>query len=98
MPTNNSYSKITPEIEKLAKICAVNEIDPDLYTQYDVKRGLRDIDGKGVLTGLTDISTIKQNKIVDGKLVPCDGELYYRGYNVRDIIAGIQKDNRFGFE
>ena len=65
---------------------------------YNVKRGLRDLDGKGVLTGLTDISTINQNKLVDGKLVPCDGELFYRGYNVNDIIKGITDDNRFGFE
>ena len=73
-------------------------IDPSLYSKYNVKRGLRDLDGKGVLTGLTDISTIIQNKEVDGKLVPCDGELYYRGYNVNDIIKGITDDNRFGFE
>ena len=93
------YSDITPEIDVLAKKISENSvIDTALYTKYNVKRGLRDIDGKGVLTGLTDISTIKQNKLVDGKLVPCDGELYYRGYNVNDIIAGIRRDDRFGFE
>ena len=93
------YSDITPEIDVLAgKISENSVIDTALYTKYNVKRGLRDIDGKGVLTGLTDISTIKQNKLVDGKLVPCDGELYYRGYNVNDIIAGIRHDDRFGFE
>lgn len=93
------YSTNTPEIDILAKKMADNSvIDPTLYTKYDVKRGLRDLDGKGVLTGLTDISTINQNKLVDGKLVPCDGELYYRGYNVNDIIHGINKDDRFGFE
>ena len=93
------YSDITPEINVLAEKMSENsKIDIDLYSKYDVKRGLRDIDGKGVLTGLTDISTIKQNKLVDGKLVPCDGELYYRGYNVNDIVNGIMKDNRFGFE
>ena len=93
------YSDITPEIDVLAgKISENSVIDTALYTKYNVKRGLRDIDGKGVLTGLTDISTIKQNKLVDGKLVPCDGELYYRGYNVNDIVNGIMKDNRFGFE
>ena len=94
-----NYSENTPVINGLTeKMAEHSVIDAELYSKYDVKRGLRDLDGKGVLTGLTDISTIKQNKIVDGKLVPCDGELYYRGYNVRDIIAGIQKDNRFGFE
>lgn len=93
------YSTNTPEIDILAKKITDNSIiDPTLYTKYDVKRGLRDLDGKGVLTGLTDISTINQNKLVDGKLVPCDGELYYRGYNVNDIIDGIKKDDRFGFE
>lgn len=93
------YSDITPEINVLANKIAENSvIDTALYTKYNVKRGLRDIDGKGVLTGLTDISTIKQNKLVDGKLVPCDGELYYRGYNVNDIVGGIRRDDRFGFE
>ena len=77
MHTEWDYSDITPEIDVLAeKMSANSQIDNNLYSKYDVKRGLRYIDGKGVLTGLTDISTIKQNKLVDGKLVPCDGELY----------------------
>ena len=96
---NGDYSDITQEIKILAQKMAANSIiDTELYRKHDVKRGLRDLDGKGVLTGLTDISTIKQNKMVDGKLVPCEGELYYRGYNVKDIIKGISQDNRFGFE
>lgn len=96
---NGDYSENTPEINVLAeKMTANSIIDTGLYSEHNVKRGLRDIDGKGVLTGLTDISTINQNKLVDGKLVPCDGELYYRGYNVNDIIDGITKDDRFGFE
>ena len=99
MTENWNYSDILPEINVLAeKMIDNSRIDPELYTKYNVKRGLRDIDGKGVLTGLTDISTIKQNKLVDGKLVPCDGELYYRGYNVNDIVKGIMSDDRFGFE
>ena len=93
------YSENTPEINFLAeKMVSNSTIDTSLYGKFDVKRGLRDIDGKGVLTGLTDISTIKQNKMVDGNLVPCDGELYDRGYNVNDIVGGILKDDRFGFE
>ena len=93
------YSENTPEINFLAeKMVSNSTIDTSLYGKFDVMRGLRDIDGKGVLTGLTDISTIKQNKMVDGNLVPCDGELYYRGYNVNDIVGGILKDDRFGFE
>ena len=97
--TTWNYSDNTPVIDGLAdKMVSHSVIDSGLFSKYNVKRGLRDIDGKGVLTGLTDISTIKQNELVDGKLVPCDGELYYRGYNVRDIIKGIRADNRFGFE
>ena len=94
-----SYSDNTPAIHDLAqKMISNSMIDTSLYSKYNVKRGLRDLDGKGVLTGLTDISTILQNKEVDGKLVPCDGELYYRGYNINDIIGGILEDDRFGFE
>lgn len=97
--TDWEYSDIIPEINVLAeKMTQNSKIDIGLYSKYDVKRGLRDLDGKGVLTGLTDISTIKQNKLVDGRLVPCDGELYYRGYNVSDVVSGIRKDDRFGFE
>ncbi|HAW16542.1 MAG TPA: citrate synthase, partial [Clostridiales bacterium] len=99
MAVPNKFSKITPEIERLALLCTENRIDPELYTKYDVKRGLRDINGKGVLTGLTQISEIVSNKMVDGKSVPCDGELYYRGINVKDIVNGFISEGRFnGFE
>ena len=98
MPTNNSYSRITPEIENLAKICGSNKIDVDLYTEYDVKRGLRDLNGKGVLTGLTRISEINATKTVKGKTVPAEGELFYRGINVKDLIAGQPADMHTGFE
>lgn len=98
MPTNNSYSKITPEIEKLAKLASSNQIDTELYTEYDVKRGLRDLNGKGVLTGLTRISEIKATEMIDGKSVPADGELFYRGINVKDLIDGQPEDMHFGFE
>lgn len=97
--TNSEYSDVTPQIHALAQKMTHNSvIDTDLYSKYNVKRGLRDLDGKGVLTGLTYISTITQNKLVDGKLVPCEGELRYRGYNVKDIVDGILEDDRFGFE
>ena len=103
MPNNNEmiffFCDNNPKIMSLADIClANNNIDQSLYTKYDVKRGLRDLDGKGVLAGLTDISEIRQNKIVDGKTVPTDGKLFYRGINVNDIIRGFLKDKRFGFE
>ena len=97
MATNN-YSKITPEIMRLAEICQSNAIDPMLYTKYDVKRGLRDINGKGVLTGLTKISEVNATKEVDGKTVPAPGELYYRGINVKDMIKGQPEDMHCGFE
>lgn len=95
----NSYSEITPEILKLARLCEETAtIRPELYTEYDVKRGLRDLNGKGVLVGLTQISDVCATKIENGKPVPTDGELYYRGYNVKDIVKGIDDTNHFGFE
>lgn len=91
--------KVTPEIEALTKICQDNsKMDVSLYGKYDVKRGLRDINGKGVLAGLTQVSNIVSSKIVDGKSVPCDGELYYRGINIEDLTKGFLEDKRFGFE
>jgi len=83
----------------LAEKCLINgRIEPQLYIDNKVKRGLRDLNGKGVLTGLTEISDIISKRIVNGEEVPCEGELYYRGYPVEDIIDGLIKDNRFGFE
>lgn len=73
-------------------------IAPELYTQYDVKRGLRDLNGKGVLAGLTNISDVRATKIVNGEAVPAHGQLFYRGYNVEDLVRGFSKDNRFGFD
>lgn len=91
--------KVTPEIEVLTKVCEENsKMDVSLYGKYDVKRGLRDINGKGVLAGLTQVSNIVSSKTIDGKSVPCDGELYYRGINIKDLTNGFLKENRFGFE
>lgn len=73
-------------------------IDPELYSKYDVKRGLRDINGSGVLTGLTEISEINGSCIIDGVKQPCEGSLYYRGYNIFDIINGTMAQKHFGFE
>ena len=81
------YSEIKPEVRMFADMCVENSrIDPELYLKYDVKRGLRDLNGKGVLTGLTNISEIISSKTVDGKSVPCEGELYYRGYSVEELV------------
>ncbi len=94
-----NYSSISDKIYELSDKCIKNSsIDPNLYGVYEVKRGLRDLDGKGVVTGLTEISTIISSKNVNGENVPCDGELYYRGINVRDLVNGFESDNRFGFE
>ena len=84
---------------KAADLCVQSsQIDPALYTQYDVKRGLRDLNGKGVLTGLTKISEIISSKTVNGQSVPCEGELYYRGYSVEEIIRCLPKGDNFGYE
>ena len=81
-----------------AKKCQqVDTIDKDLYLKYGVKRGLRDLNGQGVLTGLTNISNVVAFKQEDGQRVPCDGQLWYRGYNVEDLIRG-SGDSLFGFE
>ena len=91
--------KVTPEIEKLTQICRENDkLDLSLYGKYDVKRGLRDLNGKGVLAGLTQISNVQATKIVDGKEVPCAGKLSYRGYDIKDLTNGFINDRRFGFE
>lgn len=94
-----NFAEITPELARLADQCVSSHcIDPELYTKYDVKRGLRDLNGKGVLVGLTEISEVCSTKIVDGKSVPADGQLFYRGYNVRDLVRGIRSDSHFGYE
>lgn len=73
-------------------------IDTELYTKYEVKRGLRDISGKGVLAGLTEISEVMAYRIEDGDLIPCDGRLFYRGYDIRDLVKGFLQDKRMGYE
>ena len=99
MTKNNPFCEITPELEHLSELSAkCSVIDPELYSKYDVKRGPRDINGKGVLVGLTEISDVCSTKIVDGVSQPADGELYYRGYNVKDLVKGIAPDSHFGFE
>lgn len=96
---SEKFSELIPEVEELAYLCTSNDrIDPNLYTKYDVKRGLRDLNGKGVLAGLTEISEVCSKKIVNGKEVPCEGKLYYRGVDIEDIVRGFIKEDRFGFE
>ncbi len=86
-------------VEGLAHSCEVNcRIEQELYDRYDVKRGLRDKSGTGVLAGLTKISHIQSFEEKDGKKVPCEGKLLYRGYNITDLVKGDILDKRFGFE
>lgn len=96
---SKQFSQVTPEILKLSTLCEHNStIDPALYDQYDVKRGLRDLSGKGVLTGLTEIADIIAYKVIDGEEHPCEGKLYYRGIDVEKIVEGLNEEDRFGFE
>jgi citrate synthase len=92
-PSSNSLFE---SYSKAAMDCSV--ITSDLYTKYEVKRGLRDISGKGVLAGLTEISEIVGYIIQDGDLVPCDGKLYYRGIDLESIISGLEGSRHSGFE
>lgn len=86
-------------IPEYSELCRENcDINPELYGKYDVKRGLRDINGKGVLAGLTKIAEVKSYTIDDGDMIPCEGKLYYRGIDIESIVDGFIKDNRFGFE
>ena len=95
-----NFSEITPAIIDLTKRCVDNStIKPELYTKYAVNRGLRDLKGNGVLTGLTEISEIVSSKTAEnGEKISCEGELYYRGINIQHIVDGFIKDKRFGFE
>ena len=99
MASHYAFSQVTPQLERLASLSMTNNnIVPELYTEHNVFCGLRDINGKGVLTGLTDVSEIVSKKEENGELVPCEGELYYRGININDIIDGFMSEKRFGFE
>ena len=94
-----NYSSIIPEIYALSEKCVGNgTIEKELYDIHHVNRGLRDVNGKGVITGLTEISTVISSEIKGGISIPCNGELYYRGLNINDIVNGFLKDDRFGFE
>ena len=93
------FYETTREIERLAEYCKKNDaIANEDYDKYGVYRGLRDLNGKGVLVGLTNISEIHAKKIFRGEEISDHGQLYYRGYNVYDIISGIAPEDHFGFE
>ncbi|WP_303867422.1 citrate/2-methylcitrate synthase [Acetobacterium wieringae] len=96
---NRVFSEITPEIIEYSELCVKNStIEPELYKKFKVNRGLRDLDGNGVLTGLTEISEIQAYIFEDGKKIGTEGKLFYRGVDVQAMVDGFVKEKRFGFE
>lgn len=96
---NRVFSEITPEIIEYSELCVKNStIEPELYKKFKVNRGLRDLDGNGVLTGLTEISEIQAYIFEDGKKIGTEGKLFYRGVDVEAMVDGFVKEKRFGFE
>ncbi len=96
---SKAFSTVSPEIMELTKyVREADTIDPSLYSEYDVKRGLRDQNGKGVLVGLTKISNVRAVKVENGNTVPDHGQLFYRGYTIRDLVMGFTSEQRFGYE
>ena len=94
----NSYEEYRKKVERYVDLCDnIGGIDKSLYTKYDVKRGLRDSDGRGVLTGLTEISDVSGFKEVNGERIPIEGELFFQGYDVRELVKGFGQGNH-GFE
>ena len=86
-------------LKKLERLAVHNDpINPDLYTKYDVKRGLRNANGTGVLVGLTRIGDVVGYDIKDGQKIAIPGKLIYRGYNVEELIKDAEKNNQFGYE
>ncbi|MBQ3041323.1 MAG: citrate/2-methylcitrate synthase [Clostridia bacterium] len=101
MPTaKKELTKITPQLMSYVDLCSANTtIEPEQYIKFDVKRGLRDVNGKGVVAGLTAISEINSfENLPDGTRIPKDGELFYRGISINDLVNGFLDDDRFGFE
>lgn len=90
---NNAARKMLCE-----QFIANNMIDPKLYDKYIVKRGLRNADGTGVMAGLTNICNVHGYVVNEGEKSPIEGQLIYRGYNIKDLVANVQKENRFGYE
>ena len=86
-------------INKIADIAAVkSHINPDLYTKYNVKRGLRNNDGTGVLVGLTEVGEVMSYIVDDADRIPVEGKLFYQGYEISELVNGFFPQKRFGFE
>ena len=98
MPNLDEIGDLLDDFYELRdRLLSNHRIDPNLYIEYDVKRGLRDAGGKGVLTGLTEISDVCAYRLENGIQIPADGCLYYQGVNVKDLVEGLG-DRKFGFE
>ncbi len=98
-----SANYISPiSMDAISSLCTElvknNSISKDDFSRYHVKRGLRNEDGTGVMAGLTRICSVEGYYILDGELVPKEGKLSYRGYDINQIVSNCQKENRFGFE
>ena len=92
MKKNEAY------LSEYAQLCRkADELDPALFDKYEVQRGLRDKNGNGVVTGLTNISRIESFQMIDGVKTPCEGRLWYRGYDCIELVDGFRR-KRFGFE
>ncbi len=93
------HLKSTEELKKMCEeFCKNSVISTDLINKFGVKRGLRNPDGSGVLAGITNVCCVHGYVISEGDKQPIEGELIYRGYNIRDIVNGAKKDNRYGYE
>ncbi|MGN0613987.1 MAG: citrate/2-methylcitrate synthase, partial [Porcipelethomonas sp.] len=93
----NNFNRAS--INRLCEALSENaKIDPKLYDKFDVKRGLRNKDGTGVVAGITNICNVHGYIINEGDIEPIPGELVYRGYNIRDLVLNVEKEDRFGFE
>ncbi len=98
MSNEQNTFEVSEQVRHLADICVANAIPGELYGEYKVFRGLRDPNGNGVLTGLTNISQVTAKRIVDGVEEPMHGKLFYQGINIEEIVGGFLKEDRFGFE
>lgn len=97
--SENPYLQNTEQIQAYARLCETNStIDPALYEKYDVKRGLREKNGTGVMAGLTEIGEVHGYTLIDHEKVPSPGKLYYRGINVKHFVNGYWAEGRFGYE
>ena len=95
---DHDHNELTEEIKFLAQKCSTRMIPAELYPKFNVMRGLRDINGNGVVSGLTNIANVTAKKVVNGVEEPMHGKLYYQGIDIEDIVAGFLKEKRFGYE